>query len=66
MLLQILQLPGWQSCATLLGADVIFIASCMGFLYIAEAYGMQRHGRTARHPGECVMAFMALSPTETS
>ena len=54
MHLQILHLAGWQSCVIVLGIDLVFIASCLGFLYMAEAYGVQRHGRTARHPGNCL------------
>ena len=49
--LQIMQLPGWQRCALVLGGDLFFIACCVGFLYLADAYGRQRHGKTARYPG---------------
>ena len=53
--LQIMQLPGWQRCAVVLGGDLFFIACCIGFLYLAEAYGRQRHGKTARYPGGALL-----------
>ena len=58
MQLQILHVAGWQICAIVLGVDMVFIASCLGFLCMAEAYGVQRHGKTARHPGDCPKPFM--------
>ena len=57
MQLQILHMAAWQSCAIALGVDLVFIASCLGFLFMAEAYGLQRHGKTARHPGESPFMF---------
>ena len=67
MQLQILHLAGWQSCAIVLGVDMVFIARCLGFLYMAEAYGVQRHSKTARHPGDylshpCSLLEVCLCP----